>query len=205
MPTLALVAALLTALAQIGWSATGWPRGPFTAAAILGWGIAGFLAFRANPELLRELGLRRDNLRATAPWYAVVFSAGAAGLLAWGFGWGAAEWPPLAFVTLAFYPLWGLIQQGILQGVVVRGLEGVPGLADRPAWVTLLAAALFGAAHLSHPALVLPTFALALVAVPLFRRAPNLWWLGLAHGWLGTILFTWVLGREPVSEFFLGG
>ena len=98
----------------------------------------------------------------------------------WGWGWGAAQRPPLAFVTLALYPLWGLVQQGILQGVVVRGLAASPWLARRPAWVTLLAAAAFGLAHLSHPALV-------------------------AQGWLGTVLFTWVLGREPVSEFFLGG
>jgi membrane protease YdiL (CAAX protease family) len=50
--------------------------------------------------------------------------------------------------------------------------------------------------------LMLTTFGLGLVYIPLYLRYRNLWPLGLYHGWLGTLFYLWVLGRDPWVETF---
>jgi hypothetical protein len=49
---------------------------------------------------------------------------------------------------------------------------------------------------------MLATFGLGLVYIPLYLRYRNLWPLGFYHGWLGTLFYLWVLGRDPWVETF---
>ena len=45
-------------------------------------------------------------------------------------------------------------------------------------------------------ALVVATFVLELVIVPLYLWQRNLWPLGVLHGWLGGLFYLWVENRD---------
>ena len=59
-----------------------------------------------------------------------------------------------------------------------------------------------GVAHVPEWPLVAATFGLGLCLVPIYLRYRNLWALGVAHGWLGTFFYLWILGRDPWLEAF---
>jgi len=102
------------------------------------------------------------------------------------------------FAALALYPLWGVVQQYLIQELIAGNLAeqgwSVPA-------VTGVTAALFGLIHLPFAALMVATFLLGVVFTPHYLRYRNVLALGLWHGWLGTFLYFWVLGRDPLSGF----
>ena len=107
-------------------------------------------------------------------------------------------------VTIVPYPIWGMFQQLLVQGVFVRTVvESASGL--RPKVIaTIVAAVLFGAVHLPELRLAMATLVLGLVFTLIYVRWRNLWPLGLYHGWLGVFYYYWVLGRNPWREIFVG-
>lgn len=103
------------------------------------------------------------------------------------------------WVALAIYPIWGIIQQYLVQDIVARNLKDLDyGLVS----VTLMTAGLFGLIHLPFGVLMAATFVLGLVFTPHYLKYRNVIALGLWHGWLGTFLYFWILGRDPLA--FLG-
>ena len=93
-----------------------------------------------------------------------------------------------AFFSLLFYCLWGLFQQYLLNGYFVnRFLEAVP----KPAYgqVPVLAGTLFSAAHLPNWFLMIVTFAGGYLCAKAYIKRRNLFFLGLAHGILGFLLY----------------
>ncbi len=65
--------------------------------------------------------------------------------------------------------------------------------------VTVVTAALVGLVHLPYVALAVATFLLGLVFTPHYLRHRNVLVLGIWHGWLETLLYFWVLGRDPLA------
>jgi len=85
---------------------------------------------------------------------------------------------------LAYCP-WGIFQQYLLNGYIANRL-----LAVSPArHVPLMSAALFAGAHLPNWFLMLVTFVAGYYSTKLFLRYRNLYFLGLAHAVIGTLLF----------------
>jgi membrane protease YdiL (CAAX protease family) len=78
-------------------------------------------------------------------------------------------------------PLFGIAQQYGLLGFYLRRFEeAIPG-----EWAPVLAAAVvFSGLHAPNLPLMAMTLVVSLGACWLYRRAPNLWVLGLAHGLL---------------------
>ena len=95
------------------------------------------------------------------------------------------------------YPIWGVVQQLLVQGMVAANLSDAPGGLGSPYAVTPIAAVLFGAVHVPNWKLTAATFAMGLAFTPLYLRHRNLWPLGLYHGWLGALFYVWVLDRNP--------
>lgn len=116
---------------------------------------------------------------------------------------GKLTFPAHAWILLALYPIWGIIQQFLVQALVVRNLAR-SSLALSPASIVLIGATVFAMAHLNNLRLLLGTFGLGLVFVPLYLRYRNLWPLGLYHGWLGTFFYFWILHRDPWSKLLKG-
>jgi membrane protease YdiL (CAAX protease family) len=101
--------------------------------------------------------------------------------------------PPATFwLVAAAYPVWGLVQQFLLNAILARNLRAfLPAAAVVPA-----AAALFGLAHAPDWYLAALTFAGGLMWVPIYLWRPNLWVLGVSHGLLGAMAYYAVLGKD---------
>ena len=173
----------------------------FIGVALVGW--AGYATWRARTEhgTLERWGLRRTNLReafftttavALAATAVMAAAAGSRGTLAF-----HIHMLPLALL----YPLWGLVQQLLVQALFVANLSSEPRQLPQ-ALLVVLAAVLFGLVHLPDPTLMAATFLLGLAFTPIYLRWRNLWPLGLWHGLLGVLVYFWILGRDPWIEMF---
>jgi hypothetical protein len=93
-----------------------------------------------------------------------------------------------AFFSLAFYCLWGLFQQYVLNGYFVnRFVEFFrPGESNR---APILAAIFFAAVHSPNWFLMLITLAGGYVCAKAYLNERNLYFLGLAHGLIGFLLY----------------
>ena len=177
----------------------GLPKTPLVVGGALLWAIYLAARLRRDPGALRAWGLRADNLRPAAREAAAVTLPLAAAMTAFGFARGHLPPPPGFWLILALYPAWGLAQNFLLNAVLARNLRAA--LPERS--VVALSALLFSLSHAPD----LPVMALTLLVAPgwlvLYRRHPNLWVLGVAHGLLGTLAFFAVLGRD-VLQALLG-
>lgn len=104
-------------------------------------------------------------------------------------------WPPPKsfWLILAAYPVWGTVQQFLLNAVLARHLRSLL----PSGWAHLVAALGFAAAHAPDWPVVAATFPAALFWVWVYPRLPHLPLLGIAHGVVGTFFFYLVLGRDP--------
>jgi hypothetical protein len=114
-------------------------------------------------------------------------------------------WKPLPvsfFIVLAFYQVYGLVQQFFMQAILVRNLRR---LSVPTEIIVPVSAVLFGFLHAPD----LPLAGLCMVAgavwTLLFLRTPNIIPLGFSHGWLGALTYYWLLVRDPLGPLFGGG
>jgi hypothetical protein len=198
---LALAAAAVTAV--LSFTPIADARGSvFIVGACLFWAVFVIVRARQDRGAFRNWGFRADNLWPASILPALVFIAGAAGLA--GFAWlrGTFRFPVHGLPLFLVYPVWGLIQQFLLLGVVVGNLERIDGLRQRKALIVLIVALIFGLLHAFNVRLVVATFLLELVIVPMYLRHRNLWPLGVLHGWLGGLFYLWVENRDLWAERF---
>ena len=85
---------------------------------------------------------------------------------------------------LAYCP-WGIFQQYLLNGYIANRLLA----AYSARYVPLTAGALFAGAHLPNWFLMAVTFVAGYYSTKIFMRYRNLYFLGLAHAIIGTLLF----------------
>jgi hypothetical protein len=171
-------------------------RGPFIAVTMLLWVTYFVFRVRQKPAAGQEFGLSRQGFSDSAKAAAAVFAVGAAGCAAVGFSRGRLILVPHMLILLVLYPIWGLIQQLLVQAMFVRNLIG----RTSTPLVVLMAGILFGVVHLPYVQLAVATAVLGAVFTLIFIRWRNVWPLGVCHGWLGVFFYYWVLGRDPWLE-----
>ena len=88
-------------------------------------------------------------------------------------------------LALGAYVPWGVFQQYILNGYFLNRFDRVLSARAAP----MAAAALFCGAHLPNWFLMAVTLPLGYCAARLYRRYNNLYFLGIAHGIIGFLLF----------------
>jgi membrane protease YdiL (CAAX protease family) len=178
---------------------------PFIVAAILGWGAYVYLRHHRQPGILAYWGFRTDSFRRS--FLQLLPLATAAVLLFAGVGYATGKWVLSWHLlpVLLLYPVWGVIQQFLVVGLVAGNLHDYAGRRLPPVAVTGSTAVLFSAVHWRARLLVAGTFVLAVVYVVVYLRRRNLWALGLYHGWLGGFFYFLVLGRDPWQEVFAAG
>lgn len=165
-----------------------------------------YLVWRAGrtPGVLRYWGMRTDNLNRATLAQLPFFVAGVLVLASFGAATGSPGLPRTFWLTAALYPIWGIAQQFALQNMIANN---VAGLAARPLAVAFVAAALFAASHFPQLELVALTFVAGIFFTWIYRRVPNLWVVGTAHGLLGSMAFYVVLREDPGSvilDFVVG-
>ncbi|MEQ1568000.1 MAG: CPBP family intramembrane glutamic endopeptidase [Myxococcota bacterium] len=196
-----LAAVAATGALHLTWP-TDWSRGWWVVPVVLAWVAHVAVTARRDPEALAGWGLRRDGLLPTSLAVGAVSLVAGAGMLAWGASTGATYGWTFA-LALVSYPLWGLVQQLLVQGVVTGNLARLP-IPGAPYVAALGSAVVFGVVHAAEPVLVVATFGMGLVFAPIWLRWRNLWPLGLAHGWLGAIVYFAVLHQDPLGAYLLG-
>jgi membrane protease YdiL (CAAX protease family) len=90
-----------------------------------------------------------------------------------------------AVLSLAAYLPWGLAQQYALNGYFLKRFEALAS----PRAASLLTAAAFSCAHAPNWFLMGVTFLLGYCSTRIYRRYPNLYFLGMAHAAVGFLLF----------------
>ncbi|MGI9517392.1 MAG: CPBP family intramembrane glutamic endopeptidase [Pirellulaceae bacterium] len=156
------------------------------------------LLLRRRDETPRDLGFRCDNWQRAARWIllpalglvvVIVFRA-----MVLGYVFPAALW-----LLLPLYPLWGLIQQFVFQGIVLRRLL----ILIDSHWIAIVITAIwFSLVHLPDWRVCLLTLTAGLYWSWVFLKCPNIWALGLSHGILAALTYPLVLGENPVERFF---
>lgn len=99
-----------------------------------------------------------------------------------------------AMLSFALYLPWGLFQQYLLNGYFLRRLD----MAFSPNVAAIFAASLFGVVHSPNWFLMVITPVGAYLAIWVYRRYRNLYFLGLAHAIIGVLLFLAV--QDSVSH-----
>ena len=197
-----LIAVLLTAFGKFLFMDYLEWRFFFVSTATLGW--LGYIIYqkRSNPGVLKEWGFRTDNFQAAVR---LVLPFGLVALLAMiTIGYLRSTLNPSwhLFPVLITYPLWGMIQQFLLIALLAGNLRRL----DRPvlskAAVILLTALLFAAIHYPIWPLIGATFILALFYGYVYLKEPNIYVLGLFHGWLGGVFYYTVMNVDPFLNTF---
>ena len=159
------------------------------------------LSHRLRGEHPAALGFDRRNLRDCLREFAPALAFLALVLLACGILLQTTR--PLrsdqAFFSLAAYLPWGLFQQYILNGYFLNRFDSVLSRRTAP----MISAALFSGAHLPNWFLMAVTLLAGYMCARIYRRYNNLYFLGLAHGTVGFLLFLVV--PDSISHHLIVG
>jgi len=153
-------------------------------------------------------GVRTDNLRAAC---IIPFCVGGASLVImvlYNIATGRTlymRWNILYLIVL--YPLWGTLQQMLVQGFFVANLYEIfieraqSNDPKRIVAIIAVAAVGFGLIHGTQtPLLTIGTFLLACVWTPHFLHYRNVLPLGLLHGWIGAFFYFLMLRKDPWAD-----
>lgn len=138
-------------------------------------------------EDARRLGFRWNNLRLCLADYAPVLSFAALLLLAAGILCDTTRRIHVdqAFLSWAAYLPWGVFQQYILNGYFLTRFDAAVSRRASSA----LTAVFFAGAHTPNWFLMAVTLLLGYCCTILYRRYKNLYFLGIAHGTVGFLLY----------------
>lgn len=180
------VVALTALLLSYIW---GW-QGAFPGSSLLivvlyfGIGIASHLR---RGESARQIGFRLDNWRAALRGALIAVGIAALFFLALGAALDTWHFPPprQMALELPWMVAWGTAQQyGLVCFFYQRLLEILQG----PRAATLGAASLFAVFHVPNPLLLAVTLGAGIVSCTLYRRAPNVLVLGIAHAVISIVI-----------------
>lgn len=169
----------------------------FIPMAILGWGSYLLYRTRTSRGFLARAGFTTEGLGPSFRDASLVAAGSMALMAGIGAAQGTLKFDPDMLQLLVLYPVWGLLQQFLVQGLVARNLSKVTGWIGSAHFVIPVSAVLFGSVHLPSWKLAAGTFALGAVFTSIYLKHRNLWPLGLYHGGLGVFYYFWVLNRNP--------
>lgn len=179
-------------------------RLPFIAVAILGW--AAYVVFRSrqHPGILAYWGFRTDTFQKVLKMILPFGLIAVVACVTVGYFLGTLHLTWHIFPILLLYPVWGVIQQFLVIGLVAGNLQDLTSIRWSNSVIIVITALLFGLIHYPYGWLMLGTFVLALLYGFIYLKARNVYVMGLFHGWLGAIFFYTVVGRDPFAEIMKG-
>jgi hypothetical protein len=181
-----LVVITATVASYLWWWRAAFSRDKIVlAAALVGWSI--YIQWSRHERFSKVIGSRATfiaALRIVCLWAAVPLLA----ILLAALFCARDPLPPLTELAarLAMFVLIGILQQYLLLAHLWRSAAD---LWPRLGLSQLVAAIIFALLHEPNAFLVLVTFAGALAACAIYKRAPNIFALGLGHGFLSFALY----------------
>jgi membrane protease YdiL (CAAX protease family) len=176
-----------------------------TAARVFNLGVASafliYIIWRACSarHVLRIWGMQLTNFWPALKLQLVFAIPAMAFLIAFGIYSNSFPPPRTFWLAVILYPVWGIAQQFALQNLLARNLQTLV----RPRMVrALLAAGLFGLAHVPLIPIVVLTFVGGFFLTWIYENRPNLWAAGCIHGVLGAMAFYFVLGKDPGARLW---
>lgn len=103
---------------------------------------------------------------------------------------------------LIIYPIWGIIQQFVMIGILARNLKDMESKTIPDYLIVGITATIFAIVHYPFYLLIFATFFLALVYTTLYLKNRNLIVMGIYHGWVGAFFFYTILARDSWDEVF---
>ena len=176
-------------------------KGLFIAVVSVSW--MGYLAFRVwhDSNIWVTWGFQTNNLSSAFIWPTVIFFVGLCLMGSYGLSQGRLLWQGHLPVLLLLYPLWGILQQFLVQALGVANLMILFPQLGRVVALPV-GVLLFSLVHYRDGwLLMLGTGVMACFFIPCYLRDRNLWPLGLYHGWLGTFFYLWVSEKTLGSMF----
>jgi hypothetical protein len=141
----------------------------------------------ARREGAGRLGFRRSNLGQCCEEFAPAVTLLALGILAAGILLQTMRpmRPDQEVLAWTAYLPWGVFQQYVLNGYFLNRLDALVSRRAAP----VISAALFSGAHTPNWFLMAVTLGTGYICARIYRRYPNLYFLGAAHATLGFLLF----------------
>jgi len=170
--------------------------------ACLSWGAYIYYRSQKNKEILNYWGLNKVHFSKTFFELLPIAVLCIGGFVFVGnrMGTNILSWSILPVLLL--YPIWGIIQQFIIIGLIARNLKDMEGINIPEVLIVLITSILFSVVHYPYHLLIIGTFFLAMVYTALFIRNRNLIVMGIYHGCLGAFFFYTILQRDPWKEVF---
>lgn len=176
-------------------------QGIYIVGAITSWFAFVLLTARRRPEVLREWGFRADTLKPAFAASAAIFIPVMILMVGLARTRGTLSVPSSLALMLLLYPIWGLVQQFLVQGLLVTNLAKGPFKGHQGALI-IVGGVLFSLVHVGNVWLMAATAGVGAAFVWLYLRYRNLWPLGLFHGLLASLFYQWFLARDPLTEIF---
>lgn len=163
--------------------------------------LTGFVlfTFKYRPDRWNDFGFRLTNLWPSIKVVGPITLVGATALLIWATIQRVSIFRWEFIVLLPLYPIWGLIQQFIFQGILHRRLLII---FDNQVIALLSTTVIFSMIHIADIRIAGLTLLVGAIWSWSFQRIPNLWTLAVSHGILAALTYPLFLGENPLLRFF---
>jgi hypothetical protein len=104
--------------------------------------------------------------------------------------------------VLVLYPIWGLIQQFLMLGIITQNLSSLFVTKVNRYMIVIIVSVLFSLIHYPSYFLMIVTFFLETLFITVYFKWKNLWAIGIAHGWIATFLLFYISDRNLWRELF---
>ncbi len=104
---------------------------------------------------------------------------------------------------LVLYPLWGLLQQFLIAGLIAGNMRNLESLKLPDLFIILITSLVFALVHYPSLPLMLYVLVMEIIFLHIYFKYNNLWALGLFHGWVSGLFLYYVLGRDLWKELWV--
>ena len=163
-----------------------------------------FYRYKSDPSILSRWGIQQHNFRTTSLYLLPFAMICIGGFIIYGMAAQTAVINWHLIPILLAYPLWGLMQQFIVAGLIAGNLKDFTNPKFKKYQIILITSLLFSLVHYPDNLLMVFTFIMQWIFTTAFLRWKNIWPLGLYHGFIGTILLFFIMGRDLWEELILG-
>jgi hypothetical protein len=175
----------------------------YVVAACIFWVIYVYREYKRSPGIHESWGFHKAWFRSSFNILLPVALIFFAGIILYGVFNRAhfLNWHIIPILVL--YPVWGVIQQFMMVGLVAGNLNKLTDVKITESQIILFTSFLFALVHFPSITLMGYAFFIEIIFIKVYLRRPNIWTLGLFHGWLSAFFIYFVMERDLWSELWL--